>query len=97
MHLISYGSTTLKSVCRATLQAETYALPMAVEDGDRLRRLICELTSRIVDNETQRKMAHMYLTDCRSLSDRLLAEAPRRIQDKRLGTELAALRQGHAQ
>ena len=99
MHLISFGSTTLKRVCRATLQAEAYALQTAVEHGDRLRCLICELTGRLDDfknwhEETQRRMAHVYYTDCRSLSDHLLAEVPRKVQDKRLGIELAALRQG---
>ena len=78
------------------MQAEAYALQIAVEHGDRLRRLICELTGKIVDakNWHQKKMAHMYLTDCRSLSDHLLAEASRKAQDKRLGIELAALRLG---
>ena len=99
MHLISFGSTTLKRVCRATLQAEAYALQTAVEHGDRLRCLICELTGRLDDfknwhEETQRRMAHVYYTDCRSLSDHVLAEVPRKVQDKRLGIELAALRQG---
>ena len=54
---------------------------MAVEHGDRLRCQICELAGKLV-------------TDCRSLSDHLLDEAPRKAQDKRLGIELAALRQG---
>ena len=63
---------------------------------------MAELTGKPVDTknwheETQRKMAHMYLTDGRSsLSDHLLAEAPRKAQDKRLGIELAPLRQARS-
>ena len=34
VNLVSYSSTTIKRVCRATLQAETYALQNAQEAGD---------------------------------------------------------------
>ena len=35
-HLIGFGSSALKRVCRATLQAEAYALQGSVESGDKL-------------------------------------------------------------
>ena len=35
MHLISFSSSTMKRVCRATLQCEAYSLQHAVEHGDR--------------------------------------------------------------
>ena len=38
-------------------------------------------------------MLHLYFTDCRSLSDHLSCEVARKVQDKRLGIELSALRQ----
>ena len=38
-HTIGYGSTTIRRVCRSTLQAETYAMQSAVESGDRLRAI----------------------------------------------------------
>ena len=42
----------------------------------------------------QKAMKHVYYSDCRSLTDHLRSEVPRKIQDKRLGIELASLRQG---
>ena len=39
-------------------------------------------------------MKHVYYSDCRSLTDHLQSEVPNKIQDKHLGIELAALRQG---
>ena len=37
---ISYVSTTIKRVCRATLQAEAYSLQSGVESGYRIRGLL---------------------------------------------------------
>ena len=72
------------------MQAEAYALQMAVEHGDRLRYLICELTGKIVDmkNWVEETDGARVLGHCQT------AEAPRKVQDKRLGIALAALRQG---
>ena len=97
-HLIGFGSSTLKRVCRATLQAEAYALQGSVESGDKLRALLCELTGHLKTvkewyEQSQRAMLHLYFTDCRSLSDHLSCEVARKVQDKRLGIELSALRQ----
>ena len=33
-HVIAYSSTIIRRVCRATLQAEAYALQDGVEEGD---------------------------------------------------------------
>ena len=41
--LVSYRSTRMKRVCRATLQAETYALQNAQETGDRIRAVLAEM------------------------------------------------------
>ena len=40
-----------------------------------------------------RANARWYFTDCRSLSDHLSCKVARKVQDKRLGLELSALRQ----
>ena len=40
---VAFASTTIKRVCRATLQAETYALQGAMEAGDTIRALLAEL------------------------------------------------------
>ena len=37
MHLVSFSSSTMKHVCRATLQCEAYSWQHALEHGDRLR------------------------------------------------------------
>ena len=94
-HIISYASTTIKRVCRSTLQAETYGMQSAVEAGDRLRAIICEVKGLIPDMKewfeaSQRNM--MWVTDCRSLSDHLNAGQAAKVSDKRLGIELAAMR-----
>ncbi|CAE7356892.1 RE1 [Symbiodinium natans] len=96
--LISFGSTTIKRVCRATLQAETYALQSAQESGDRIRALLAELYGQGSPgadwyDRSRRTVPHMMLTDCRSLSEHLNVEVPSRVQDKRLQIELNALRQ----
>ena len=96
--VVSFSSTTIKRVCRATLQAETYALQSAQESGDRIRAALAELYgngSRGADWDLRARMRvpHVCLTDCRSLADHLNTETPSRVQDKRLQIELSALRQ----
>ncbi|CAL1129119.1 unnamed protein product [Cladocopium goreaui] len=98
IHVIGFASSTLKRVCRATLQAESYALQSAVEHGDRLRCVLCELTGKLATmtdwhEQCQVKMKHVWVSDCMSLVEHLNAEVPKKVQDKRLGIELAALRQ----
>ena len=95
---VSFSSTTIKRVCRATLQAETYALQSAQESGDRIRAALAELYgngSKGADWDLRARMRvpHICLTDCRSLSDHLNTDTPSRVQDKRLQIELSALRQ----
>ena len=48
-HLLGFASSALKRVCRATLQAEVEecGLQNAVEHGDRLRRVLCELLGKL--------------------------------------------------
>jgi hypothetical protein len=80
------------------VQAEAYALQGSIESGDKLRALLCELSGRLKSfkewyEQSQRAMLHLYFTDCRALSDHLSCEVARKVQDKRLGIELSALRQ----
>ena len=89
----------MKRVCRATLQAEVYALQSAIESGDKIRALLCELFGEITVKgdwhlACQKAMKHVCYSNCRSLTDHLQSEVLRKIQDKRLGIELAALGQG---
>ena len=96
--VVSFSSTTINRVCRATLQAETYALQNAQESGDRIRAALAEIygfgsSGTDWENRARTKVPHICLTDCRSLADHLNTEAPTRVQDKRLQIELSALRQ----
>ena len=96
--VVSFSSTTIKRVCRATLQAETYALQNAQEAGDRVRALLAELyeygtTDPSWHEASRRAIPHVMLSDCRSLVANLNTEVPSRVQDKRLQIELDAIRQ----
>eukprot|EP00438_Fugacium_kawagutii_P009145 Skav206186 [mRNA] locus=scaffold1844:100592:105303:- [translate_table: standard] len=93
---LSFSSTTIKRVCRSTLQAETYSLQSGLEIGDKLRGLLGEVQGHIVDlkrweEQSREQIPHLALTDCRSLSDHLDAEVPAKVTDKRLGIELSAI------
>ena len=68
---VSFSSTTIKRVCRATLQAETYALQNAQESGDRIRAALAEIygfgsAGTDWENRARTKVPHICLTDCRS-------------------------------
>jgi len=41
-HVISWQSTIIRRICRNTLQAETYGVNFAIEEGMRLRALIAD-------------------------------------------------------
>ena len=93
---LSFGSTTIRRVCRSTLQAETYSLQHGLEAGDKLRGVIAELKGQIRsrqkwEEDSRMCIPHLAFTDCRSLADHLAAELPARVQDERLGIELTAI------
>ena len=95
---ISFASTTIKHVCRVTLQAEAYSLQSGVEAGDRIRGLLGELYGCATPGmswheQSRRKVPHLLLTDCRSLHDHLNADVPVTVSDKRLHIELSAMKQ----
>ena len=95
---LGFASSAIKRVCRATMQAETYALQNGIESGDKLRAVICETQGRLQNltgwYETIKKyVPHTYLSDCRSLVSHLKTEVPPKIADKRLSIEMAAIRQ----
>ena len=96
--IVSFSSTTIKKVCRATLQAKTYALQNAQAAGDRVRALLAELygygtTGPDWHDASRTAIPHVMLSDCRSLVANLNTEVPSRLQDKRLPIELDAIRQ----
>ena len=94
----SRWSTTIQRVCRATLQAKTYALQNAQEAGDKVRALLAELfgygtTGPDWHDASRTAIPHVMLLDCRSLVANLNTEVPSRVQDERLQIELDAIRQ----
>ena len=77
--IVSFSSTTIERVCRATLDAETYALQNAQEAGDRVRAVLAELygygtTGPDWHDASRRAIPHMMLSDCRSLVANLSTE-----------------------
>lgn len=98
VYTLAFYSTTIKRVCRATLQAETYSLQAGLEAGDRIRALLCEMKGGVTDanqwdDQARALMPHLCKSDCRSLVDYVNSSVPAKTQDKRLGIELASIRQ----
>ena len=97
---LSYSSTTIRRVCRSTLQAETYSLQHGLEAGDKLRGVLAEIKGQIKSLRTRETDArscvpHLALTDCRSLSDHLASEILAKVSDKRLGIELQSIHESY--
>ena len=94
---ISFASTTITRVCRATLQAEVCSLQSGVESGDRIRGELYGCVTLGVGvmwhDQTRRKIPHLLLTDCRSLHDHLNADVPAKVSDKKFQIELNAMMQ----
>jgi hypothetical protein len=97
-HVIGHASTTVKRVCRATVQAETYNLQTAIEAGDVIRAGIADLFGMVQGLKTWERdsaafMPHVWFTDCNSTETALARDVLSKISDKRLGIEMAAMRQ----
>ena len=96
-HVLSFGSTVVRRVCRSTVQAEAYNLDLCVEEADLLRAAIIDLRGRLDRRDWEASAASQmhshWFTDCKSLSDALQRPVLATIADKRLGITLAAMRQ----
>ena len=94
---IGWSSTTIKRVCRSTLQAESYAMTSSVEEGFKIRATIADccnqLDLRNWEESSRKFMKHLWLTDCKSLQEHLCSSTLTKTSDKRLSIDLAALRQ----
>ena len=95
--LLEWRSQSCKRVCRSTFGAETMSAVEGLEGGQYMMRamLASLLHGRIVKHEEIRgKWPLLCLSDCKSLHDHLhKAGTPRLPADRRLATDLAALRQ----
>ena len=96
-HLVSHQSTEVKRVCRATVQAEAYALQNSTEEGDRLRAIIADARGMLDGTSWEAtaasSMRQIWITDCKSVFDSLTKSKMSKMADKRLGIEIAAMRQ----
>jgi hypothetical protein len=76
IHPISWSST-VRRVCRATLQAETISLTKGVEAGTRLRAAIVDMKSKLNiknwEEDASSQMGHVWMTDCDSLYEHLIS------------------------
>ena len=97
VHLISFGSAHLKRVCRSTMQSETYQLQLTVESLDLVRAALVDARG-LLDKKSWEESAASYIraawfTDCKSAHAALTKTTMSKTADKRLGIEVAALRQ----
>ena len=96
---IAFSSTTIKRVCRATLQCEAYSLQSSREAGDRIRAVIVEMkgfinvSGRSWEEAARAHCLQLHLSDCMSLVNHLNSYSLTRIQDKRLEIEMRSMRQ----
>jgi hypothetical protein len=97
IHPMCWGSTIIKRVCGSTLMAETYAMKAGHARGDRLRAAIVDarglLDPKDWESSAADNMLHVWVTDCDSLYEHLVSNNPGSVDDKRLGIDLAILRQ----
>ena len=97
LHILSFGSSIVRRVCRSTVQAEAYNLDLCVEENDLLRAALVDLRG-LLDHKNWEvsaasKMHAVWFTDCKFLRDALCRTVLASIADKRLGITLAAMRQ----
>jgi len=96
-HLIGFASNVLKRVCRATAQAEAYAMQAGVEAGDILRAALADLKGQLDTQDWQasstRTIKQIWITDCKSVEQALSRPVLAKITDKRLAIEISSLRQ----
>ena len=96
VHLVSFSSTVQKRVVSSTMKAESYQLTEVVEAADLMRAALadCHGCLDYDDWETSASQwcTNVWSTDCRSCADTLERPVNKGV-DKRLGIELASLRQ----
>ena len=96
-HVIGYTSSILRRVCRSTIQAETYNIQYAVESGDIIRAGIADMRGKLHPRDWEASAAAFMhavrLTDSESASVALMRPGQGKMSDKRLGIEVASLRQ----
>ena len=96
VHCVSFSSTIQKRVVSSTMKAESYQLTEVVEAADLIRAAIADAHGQLDHRNWEGSAASwcksQWLTDCKSCADSLHKPVAKGI-DKRLGIELASLRQ----
>jgi hypothetical protein len=97
IHPISWSSTVIKRVCRATLMAEAFAMIRGTEAGTRIRAAVVDMKGKLDlanwEESAASNMGHVWMTDCDSLYEHLVSPRLNTIENKRLAIDLMALRQ----
>lgn len=100
VHLLEWHSTTIRRVCRSTMQAETLSLQLGSEEAEHVRQVMYVLKNYQNFGGPSKNyvaaldhMVCLWITDCRSLSDHMLTPGMSEVSDKRLAIDLTALRQ----
>lgn len=98
--LLSWNSSTIRRVCRSTLQAETVSLLQGSDDAEHVRHLLfhvkneaAETPKHLMSIRSMDSMKCLWMTDCRSLTDHLCNPNVSEVSCKRLAIDLTALRQ----
>lgn len=99
LFLLDWHSTTLKCVCRSTMQAETLSLMHGSEETEHMRLVPHGLHHRHDRRdrqwlvEAQDQICLDWYTDCKSLEEHVNQSGLHTVGDKRLAIDLSAIRQ----
>ena len=97
--LLDWHSTTIKRVCRSTLQAETMSLLSGMEECEHLRMMLHGLRrehhrfDKTWQTEAMDNINVELYTDCRSLDEYVNQPGLHSVSDKRLAIDLTGIRQ----
>ena len=97
--LLDWHSTTIKRVCRSTLQAESMSLLSGMEECEHLRMVLHGLKNDHRRHDSGWKIEAMdeiqmdLFTDCRSLEESVNQAGLGSVNDKRLAIDLTGIRQ----
>ena len=97
--ILEWHSTTIRRVCRSTVQAETLSLLQGAEEADHLRFVLHGLThlhGRSQSEwlaEAQDRISVLWITDCKSVEQHVNQPGMSSVADKRLAIDLCGLRQ----
>ena len=97
--LLDWHSTTIKRVCRSTLQAESMSLISGMEECEHLRAVLHGLQHEHLPGDRRWQIEAMdqihveLYTDCRSLEESVNQTGLHTVGDKRLAIDLCGVRQ----